>query len=108
MFLLLEEFSEELIDRDPYLLLFKGMVNINMDRDSCLETFMTAMDGFKERKDYSFLMNTFGMILVNVYQNNNFDILEKAYRKLPVFSLILAGGDALRKLQIRSRYLPVR
>lgn len=100
MFLLLEEFSEELIDRDPYLLLFKGMVNINMDKDSCLETFMTAMDGFKERKDYSFLMNTFGMILVNVYQNNNFDILEKAYRKLPVFSLILAGGDALRKLQI--------
>lgn len=100
MFLLLDEFPENLINTDPYLLLFKGMANVNMDRESCIEIFMTAIDGFKKRKDYSFLMNTFGMILVNVYQSNNFVTLEKAYRKLPIPSLVLAGGEVFRKLQI--------
>ena len=61
---------------------------------------MKAIDGFRKKGDLSFLMNTFGMLLVMAYQHNDFVLLEKAYKRLPVISLLAAGGDTRKKLII--------
>lgn len=100
MFLLIGEFPDELIDSSPYLLLYKGMFHINSERDVSLNTFMAVMDGFKRKKDLSFLMNTLGMLLVVAYQNNGFSIIEQAYKKLPVVSLLAGNADARQKFII--------
>ena len=91
MFYIINEFSEKDIRKNPYLLLFSGMTKVNIDRQRSLDTFLLAMDGFKACKDYSFLMNTFGMMLVIAYQSNNFVTLKTASEKLPIFSLLFAG-----------------
>ena len=100
MFLIISEFSDELINSNPYLLLYKGMFRMNSDREFALNTFMSVMDGFKRIKNFSFLMNTFGMLLVVAYQNNGFSFIKQAYKKLPVVSLFTAGSDARQKFII--------
>lgn len=100
MFLLISEFSDELINSSPYLLLYKGMFYMNSDRELALNIFISVMDGFKRIKDFSFLMNTFGMLLVVAYQNNVFSFIKQAYKKLPVASLITASSDARQKFII--------
>lgn len=100
MFYMTREFSEKDKVTDPYLLLFDGMAGVNIDSDKSLHAFLTAMGGFKKCKDYSFLMNTFGMLLVVAYQNNNFGFLKKALKKLPFFSLVFAGKNTFYKVLI--------
>lgn len=100
MFYIINEFSEKDIRKNPYLLLFSGMTKVNIDRQRSLDTFLLAMDGFKACKDYSFLMNTFGMMLVIAYQSNNFVTLKTASEKLPIFSLLFAGRKVIIKLLI--------
>ena len=100
MFMLVGEFPQPVVASDPYLLLYNGMFHINSNSELALATFMKAIDGFRKKGDLSFLMNTFGMLLVMAYQHNDFVLLEKAYKRLPVISLLAAGGDTRKKLII--------
>ena len=100
MFLIISEFSDELINSNPYLLLYKGMFRMNSDREFAFNTFMSVMNGFKRIKNFSFLMNTFGMLLVVAYQNNGFSFIKQAYKKLPVVSLFTAGSDSLDRKSV--------
>ncbi|ASS41574.1 hypothetical protein AXF21_06640 [Eubacterium minutum ATCC 700079] len=100
MFYMISEFSADERRRDPYLLLFEGMTKVNVNKEESAEAFLSAIDGFKRIKDFSFLMNTFGMILVMSYQNNNFVAMNRASRKFPKFPLFFAGKKVLIKLLI--------
>ena len=100
MFYMISEFSANERRRDPYLLLFEGMTKVNVNKEESAEAFLSAIDGFKRIKDFSFLMNTFGMILVMSYQNNNFVAMNRASRKFPKSPLFFAGKKVLIKLLI--------
>ncbi|NLZ70436.1 MAG: hypothetical protein GX907_03785 [Clostridiaceae bacterium] len=99
MFFIVNEFPEEIIAKDPYLMLFQGMTRMNIDRAASMQIFLAAMDGFRKCRDYTFLMNTFGMMLVTAYQDNNFVLLEQASKKLPV-ALLFAGKEVVAKVLI--------
>lgn len=100
MFYILTEFSEEQVQKSPYLQLFTGMMIMNVRIDDCLNYLTRAMEGFKENCDYSFLMNTFGVIIVTSFQMNNFLHLKEISKKLPISKIALKGGAALDKLLI--------
>lgn len=98
MFYLLYEFPPDIIDGSPYLLLFRGMLYMNIQKEQSLKDIIHAMDGLRVCRDYSFLMNAFGMLMVIAYQNNDFSIMDKAAGKLPVAAMFLSGSDVRIKL----------
>lgn len=100
MFFLLQEFNEEQIEEEPYLLLFCGMLSINTDRANSYRLLIKAMKGFRRSKNYSFLMNTFGMMLVFAYQNNNFSHLEEASKEIRMLPILLSPKEVRIKLII--------
>lgn len=100
MFYILNEFSNEDINNNPYLLLFRGMLYMNLRKEESLADFIRAMDGFRIIKDYSFLMNTYGMLLVVAYQTNDFTILKDSEKRLPLFFMSFSGKEVLTKLII--------
>ncbi len=98
MLYLLNEFSHEEIERDPYLLFYSAMLRINTDREKSYAYLLRAMRGFKRSREYSFLMDTLGMILVFAYQNNNFICLKKVSKEIPFWQVFLTGGNVRIKL----------
>lgn len=100
MFFLLQEFNQEEIEEEPYLLLFCGMLSINTDRASSYRLLIKAMKGFRKRGNYSFLMNTFGMMLVFAYQNNNFSHLEEASKEIRFLPIFFSSKEVRIKLII--------
>lgn len=99
-FPILSLFQAEQVSQNPYLLLMKGMRALNLNQLDAQNCFLQALDSFRKQRDDSFLMNSFGMLLVVAYQLNNFDPLEEASKKLPLSRLILFGGPARTKLII--------
>lgn len=104
MFGIINEFCEEEIIENPHLLLFKGMMLINTDRIESHRYFLQAIKKFRLKKEYSFLMNTFGMIMVVAFQSNDFSYLNDAVKEIPVTAIMLSGGPARSKL-IVSRFI---
>lgn len=100
MFYLVREFRAEEIQKSPYLLLFQSMMLLNTNREECYRGLLTAMEGFRRERDYSFLMNTFGLLMTVAYQNNDFNLLQKAAGLLPVFSTFFSESAARIKLII--------
>lgn len=100
MFYLVREFTASEIQKNPYLLLFQSMMVLNTDREECYHGLLMAMKGFRKKRDYSFLMNTFGLLMTVAYQNNDFNLLQKAADILPVFSTFFSESAARIKLII--------
>lgn len=103
-FLLLGLFTEEQIKRSPYLLFIDAMRLMNTDRAESEANLLRAMDEFRKREDYAFLMNCFGMIMVIAFQTNDFGVLQSAAKGLPVLAIVLKGGTSRTDLVI-SRFI---
>lgn len=102
MFYIITEFEEVQIEKSPYLQLFMGMMIMNLRIEDSFNYLIKAMKGFKTNRDYSFLMNTFGLILVNAFQTNNFLQLREVSKSLPIIKILIKGGSARNKLIISS------
>lgn len=97
---LVNAFSREQAYKEPCLLLFRGMKYINTDREESWVCLLQAMEEFRKRKQYSFLMNTFGMVMVIAFQTNDFQNLAEARKRIPMVSGFLTGGAVRTKLII--------
>ena len=91
-FLLLGLFTEDQLKRSPYLLFIDAMRLMNTDRAESEADLFCAMDELRKRRDYAFLMNCFGMIMVIAFQVNDFGVLQDAAKRLPIPAIILRGG----------------
>ena len=96
----IQGFPESTIMQNPYLLFFKSITYQNVSHETSLNYAMKALRLFFRRKDTSYLMNTFGMILVITFQTNSFEKLKEAAEYLPVPRIVLGGGAPLVKLLI--------
>lgn len=92
-FLLLGLFTEDQLKRSPYLLFIDAMRLMNTDRAESEANLLCAMDELRKRRDYAFLMNCFGMIMVIAFQTNDFGVLQDAAKRLPIPAIILRGGE---------------
>lgn len=99
-FPILSLYSEEQISANPYLLLMEGMKALHRDRVRAQLCFVQSMEGFRRLRDFSYLMNSFGMLLVVAYQLNDFDLLKEASKKIPIVPILLKGGPAVVPLVI--------
>lgn len=93
-------FSEDIIMQNPYLMFFKSITYQNINHETSLEYAMKALRIFSTRRDMSYLMNTFGMILVITFQTNSFEKLKEAAGWLPAERIALGGRAPLIKLLI--------
>lgn len=93
-------FDDQTVADSPYLLLMSGMRALNLDRLQAQNAFAQALEGFRQRRDDLFLMNSFGMLLVVSYQHNDFVALLGAAKRLPVIGILLRGGQARTHLTI--------
>lgn len=91
-FLLLSLFTEDQLKRSPYLLFIDAMRLMNTNRAESEADLLRAMDEFRKRGDYAFLMNCFGMIMVIAFQTNDFGVLRGAAKGLPILAIVLKGG----------------
>jgi len=93
-------FSEDLILQNPYLMFFKSISYQNVNHETSLDYAMKALRMFLKRNDTSYLMNTFGMILVITFQTNSFEMLKEAAGWLPLARIVFGGRAPLKKLLI--------
>jgi ATP/maltotriose-dependent transcriptional regulator MalT/DNA-binding SARP family transcriptional activator len=93
-------FPESVILQDPYLLFFKSITYQNVSHAICLDYAMKSLRTFLQRRDTSYLMNTFGMILVITFQTNSFAMLREASGLLPVPRILFGGRGPLTKLLV--------
>lgn len=91
-FSLLGLFSEEQLKHSPYLMFIEAMQLMNTDRTTAEANLLHAMDEFRKRGNYAFLMNCFGMIMVIAFQTNDFSVLQGAAKKLPVLFIVLRSS----------------
>ena len=94
------ELPDAIIAGCPYLLFFKAVTYQNISHEMCLNYALAALKTFRSKKDVSYLMNAFGMILVITFQTNHFEKLKEASKYLPLGRIALKGGIPLQKLLI--------
>jgi DNA-binding SARP family transcriptional activator len=92
------QFSDSVIESNPYLLFSKGVVLVNIDHRQCYECGRTSLIMFKRTKDMSYLMNAFALILAVAFETCDFSYLKSVAGFLPKLRIALAGGPALKKL----------
>ncbi len=97
---LTREFPEHVIQADPYLLFYRGLMMLTSDIDEAYNCLRTALLMFKDRKDMSYLMNAFGMILVMAFQTNDFKYVKDVVSYIPKLSVALGASTPRNKLLI--------
>ncbi|MDF1617909.1 BTAD domain-containing putative transcriptional regulator [Petrocella sp. FN5] len=97
---LVTEFPENIIKGDPYLLFFRGLMLLTTEIEEAYDCFKAALLMLRYQKDMSYLMNTFGMILVMSFQTNDFKYAKDVASYIPKFKVALSGGIPLKKLLI--------
>lgn len=93
-------FSEAVIAQSSYLMFFKSITYQNVNHEISLNYAMRALRMFAQRKDTSYLMNAFGMVLVITFQTNSFEKLKEAAEYLPIGRIVARGGEPLIKLLV--------
>ena len=97
---LVEEFPENAVQSDPYLLFYRGLVLRTDDVKEAYNCFRTALIMFRERNDMTYLMNTFGMILVMAFEINDFKYVEDVVSFIPKLKVLFSSAIPRQKLLI--------
>ncbi len=97
---LVTEFPEAIVEKDPYLLFYRGLVLRTMDVPQAYLCLRSAMMLFVGNGDMSYLMNTFGLILIMSFESNDFSYVESVVSALPKFKVFFEAAASRIKLLV--------
>jgi DNA-binding SARP family transcriptional activator len=89
---LLQEFPDDLVQSDPYLLLFRGTSLMNIQFQESYRCLCGALSAFGKLNNTRLQMNVLGLTIATLYKKNDLQPLRAVFRLIPKIRAIFTGS----------------